>query len=134
MTHADPAVLETVTHWPEAAQATFWHVRTLCHSAADDADIGPLGESLKWGQPAWRPTRPRTGSTLRASWAPGVADRLMLYVDCKTDLAQRAQTLYPDAFDNDGRRALGVSLSAPLPEDAIAHLAQMTFTYHVVRR
>ncbi|MEM8577720.1 MAG: hypothetical protein AAGF60_07700 [Pseudomonadota bacterium] len=38
-------------------------------------------------------------------------------------------TLYPD-LPNDGRRALRVPL-APLPTDALHHLAAMTFRYHL---
>lgn len=53
---------------------------------------------------------------------------------CKTDLAARMQTLYPDLPDNDGQRQLGIDLTAPLPVQAIGHLAQMTFRYHLDRR
>ena len=102
----------------------------MFHDVAEKAGAGPLDETLKWGQPSWRPMKPRTGSTLRIDWSPKYPSRLSLYVDCKTDLAARMQMLYPDLPENDGQRHLAVALDAPLPEQAIAHLADMTFTYH----
>ena len=44
------------------------------------------------------------------------------------------QDLYPDLPLNDGRREMAIDLTRDLPEQAIAHLAQMTFTYHRARR
>lgn len=80
-------ILNQIDRWPEDAQQRLLALRTLFHEVAQDADIGPLDESLKWGQPAWRPRRARTGTTLRLNWSPDAPDRLSAYVDCKTDLA-----------------------------------------------
>ncbi|MCR8826503.1 hypothetical protein [Pseudosulfitobacter koreensis] len=115
--------------WPDAARARFDALRAIILAAARDAGVGPLTESLKWGQPAWRPARPRTGSTLRLNWSSEAPDRLCVFVDCKTDLAQRMRDLYPD-IAGDGRRVLHLGLDAAADTDAIAHLAAMTFTYH----
>lgn len=125
-----PDLLATFAHWPNAAQNTALSVRTLCWRVAEAAGIGPLSESLKWGQPAWRPIKPRTGSTLRISWRADAPDRLDLFVDCKTDLAARFTAQFPDAFDSDARRRLTIATVAPVPEDALRHLAHQTFTYH----
>ncbi|MBM2291242.1 DUF1801 domain-containing protein [Sulfitobacter pseudonitzschiae] len=120
---------QTTARWPAAARARFDSLRAAILSAAHDASVGPVTESLKWGQPAWRPATPRSGSTLRLNWSPEVPEVLTLYVDCKTDLAQRMVSLYPD-LPNDGRRALALPLEGPAVTEAVAHLAAMTFTYH----
>tara|TARA_R110002094_G_scaffold23868_14_gene36157 strand:- start:1518 stop:1952 length:435 start_codon:yes stop_codon:yes gene_type:complete len=136
MWHADPMdnapspLLSRISRWSEPAQQKLWHCRAMFHEIAEKAGVGALDETLKWGQPSWRPTKPRTGSTLRMDWNPKFPDRLSLFVDCKTDLAARMQTLYPDLPENDGQRHLAIDLYAPLPEQAITHLADMTFTYH----
>ncbi|MGJ8625409.1 MAG: hypothetical protein ACSHXB_00505 [Sulfitobacter sp.] len=119
-----------ISDWPEAAQHAILHCRTMFHDIATKADVGALDEALKWGQPSWRPVKPRTGSTLRMDWNPKFPNQMSLFVDCKTDLAARMQDLYPDLPANDGQRHLAISLDAPLPEQALAHLADMTFTYH----
>ena len=97
-------------------------------------DIGPLDETLKWGQLSWRPIKPKTGSTLRVNWSTTSPTELAVFVDCKTDLAARMQTLYPNLPSNDGRRRIALDLNAPFPETALAHLAEMTFRYHLTRR
>lgn len=130
MTHAPASLLTTIARWSGPAQNAAWHCRTVFHTIAQDNNLGPLGESLEWGQPAWRPTRPRTGSTLRMNWSPASPDRLALFVDCKTDLASRMRDMYPDLPVNDGRRQLAIALDAEFPEQAVSHLAQMTFSYH----
>ena len=125
---------DTLATWSAPAQKCAHTCRTLFHTIAKDADTGPLEESLKWGQPAWRPRTARTGATLRMHWDAATPDRLSLYVDCKTDLAARMQDIYPDLPLNDGQRHLGININAPLPEQALAHLAEMTFTYHRAKR
>ncbi|WP_299741914.1 hypothetical protein [uncultured Tateyamaria sp.] len=120
--------------WPDKAQTHFLRLRSIVHDVATSADIGPLDESLKWGQPAWRPKRARVGSTLRVDWSPTTPNRLMAFVDCKTDLAAQMDNRFPQQFHNDGRRALGFDLDAPLNEDALWHLAHITLTYHRSKR
>ena len=125
-----PDLLNTFALWPDAAQSRAFDIRTLCWRVAEAADIGALSESLKWGQPAWRPLRSRTGSTLRLSWDANAPQRLDLFVDCKTDLAARVIDRFPAIFGSDGRRRLTLPTDGPLPEDALWFLAEQTLTYH----
>tara|TARA_R110002110_G_scaffold23490_2_gene89420 strand:+ start:1040 stop:1462 length:423 start_codon:yes stop_codon:yes gene_type:complete len=130
-----PAPLQAVVStWSDPARAAFWACRELFHQTAVQAGTGPLDETIKWGQPAWRPVRARTGSTLRMGWSPAKPAHLSLFVDCKTDLAARMRDLYPNLAGNDGRRQMALDLTQPLPEQAVSHLAQMTFCYHRSRR
>ena len=111
-----------------------WTCREMFHTIAAQAGIGTLDETLKWGQPSWRPIKPRTGATLRMDWDADSPDRLSFYVDCKTDLAARMRDIYPDLPLNDGQRHLAIDIRAPLPEQAVSHLAEMTFSYHRAKR
>ena len=121
---------QTIAAWPDAARTQFNVIRTLILAAAQDADAGPLAESLKWGQPAWRPTRARQGSTLRLMWQDTSPQTIALYVDCKTTISATMREIYPSEFQYENNRGLRMVLSAPLPEQAIDHLARLTFTYH----
>ena len=134
MENAPAPLTAYVATWSAAAQDHLWACRTLFHIIAAEADTGPLDETLKWGQPSWRPQKPRTGATLRMDWAAKTPNRLSFYVDCKTDLAARMRDIYPDLPVNDGQRHLGIDLAQPLPEQALSHLAEMTFTYHRAKR
>ncbi len=121
---------KTISAWPESARDRFGDMRKLILAAAQDANAGPIHESLKWGQPAWRPKRPRQGSTLRLNWQDNTPQTLALYVDCKTTLSNTMRDLYPTEFDYETNRALRFSINDPLPLQAIDHLARLTFTYH----
>ncbi|MEH6522153.1 DUF1801 domain-containing protein [Sulfitobacter sp.] len=120
----------TTATWPDPAREQFNTMRELILNAAQEADVGPMEESLKWGQPAWRPKRPRQGSTLRLSWQDNAPQALALYVDCKTTLSATMRDIYPLEFEYETNRALRLSIGAPLPKQAIDHLARLTFTYH----
>ncbi len=133
MTPMPTAFLDQITHWAVPAQLRLQSLRTLFHDVAEAAEIGPLDESLKWGQPAWRPRRPRTGSTLRLNWSPDDPDHITAFVDCKTDLAAQMQLRFPDLPGNDGRRALRFDLTST-NSDALWQLAFLTFTYHRVKQ
>lgn len=130
MSTLSPRIRKTIADWPQAAQDHLKAARRIACDMAQSAAIGPLEESLKWGQPAWRPRAPRTGATLRLNWSPSHPDHLMALVDCKTDLASQMSISFPGQFLNDGRRSLSFDLAHPLPGDAFAQLAHLTFTYH----
>lgn len=123
----------TTALWPIEAQTRFAEIRGLILDAAKQVAIGPLTESLKWGQPAWRPERPRTGSTLRLNWSDKSPQTLAFFVDCKTTLAAQMFAAYPFDFEYKSNRELQVHLDAALPNSAINHLAELTFTYHKKR-
>ena len=120
--------LDKLSQWPDPAQARFVEIRDIILCAAQD--ICPVGESLKWGEPAWRPVKQRQGSTLRVSWSPMHAATLGVFVNCKTTLAETMRDVYPDVFTYEDNRVLRMLLSDHIPQQAIDHLARLTFTYH----
>ena len=129
MEHAPAPLLALIAKWSGPAQQGLWACRAIFHDVAGTAGIGHLDESLKWGQPAWRPTRPRQGSTLRANWSEKSPQTLALFVDCKTTLAATMRDIYPSDFVYESNRALHMRLDADLPAQAIDPLARLTFTY-----
>lgn len=121
---------QTLNAWPPEARDQFNQLRSLILNAAQDADVGEVEESLKWRQPAWRPKRPRQGSTLRLNWDEKLPQTIALFVDCKTTLSAEMFAAYPYDFEYESNRAMRLRLGAPLPEQAIRHLVKRTFTYH----
>jgi hypothetical protein len=122
---------DTIATWPAEARRSFGRMRALILAAGAQADVGPLTESLKWGQPAWRPTRPKQGSTLRLNWTEKSPSTLVLHVDCKTTLATTMREIYPTEFRYESNRALHLDIGARWPVQAIDHLARLTFRYHL---
>ncbi|MEL6452484.1 MAG: DUF1801 domain-containing protein [Pseudomonadota bacterium] len=134
MTDLPAAIATHIAPWPAPARKAFLTLHRTCCAVALANEVGRLHIALKWGQPAWRPARPRTGSTLRASWSPDAPGHLATFVDCKTDLAAQMALRFPQQFDNDGTRALAFALDGPLPDAALWQLAQLTLTYHRRKR
>ena len=121
---------QTLTQWPVEAQAQFYEMRALILNAAAEADVGPIEESLKWREPAWRPKRAKQGTTLRLNWHANLPSPIALFVGCQTTLCATIQDIYPTEFIYESNRGLRLKLGEPLPEKAIDHRARMAFTYH----
>lgn len=121
----DP-VLDQMNSWPQEIAETAHAIRTIWRSEAHALGISQLGESLKWGEPAWRPRK--GGATLRMSWKAG-QNALGIFVDCKTDLCARMQSDHPRDFRYQSPRAMYLKPERPLPAEALAHLARIAFRY-----
>lgn len=111
--------------WPHPARKLAGDLRALFLSCAPAN--GPLVESLKWGEPAWRPNR--GGTTLRINWRAEHPDRLGCFAHCQTDLIERLQAMHPTALDFAPPRAVYLALDKPLPTDPLRDLAEMAFRY-----
>jgi hypothetical protein len=127
-----PAPVAAVFHsYPEPARALLLDIRkTVFDTAAANPLIGPLIETLKWGEPSYLPQTPRTGTTVRLAWHLRRPDQVGIYLNCKTTLIPIMRDLYPDAFTYQGNRAALLAISRPPPRDAVAHCVDMALTWH----
>ena len=121
--------------FPEPARDTLLNVRTLIfQTAASNPAVGPLTETLKWGEPAYLTEETKSGSTIRMAWKPAKPDHGALFFNCKTTLVDRMREIYPDTFTYQGTRAVLFRLDQSLPNDALAHCVEMALTYHLNKR
>ncbi|MEO9896233.1 MAG: hypothetical protein ABJD13_06640 [Paracoccaceae bacterium] len=127
MTDIHPDLNHKFQSWPSKATQHAKDVRALFIQTAQDIDVRDLEESLKWGEPAWRPQK--GGTTLRAAWSAKSPRELGLFVDCKSDLCARMQADFPNAFRYVAPRAMYLRLDEPVPTPAVRHLARMAFRY-----
>jgi len=100
-------------------------------AAASVESIGPLVETLKWGQPAYLPERPRTGSTIRVGPIKRTPHRYALFVHCQTTLIDDFRQIYRDQLTFEGNRALVLRHGDPLPRAALQHCVSVALTYHL---
>ena len=131
MQPVSPQILNRIAHWPEAAQNRLIEIRAIFFQAADDVGC-ELGESLKWNEPSWRPSK--GGTTLRVSWFEDQQDEIGIFVHCQTNLSETMREIYPDTFRFSGNRGLHLALQDDLPHNALQHLAALAFTYHRGRK
>lgn len=129
MSPAVAAVLET---YPAALRERLMRLRTLIlDTAAATAGVGPLEETLKWGQVSYLTSASGSGTTVRIDRDKRTG-RPALYVNCQTDLLSRYRTLYPQGFGYDGER--GVVLDETPDEAALRHMIALALTYHASKK
>ena len=119
-----PAQRETLLALPDLILAT----------AAANPAIGEIEEMLKWGEPAYRPRRVRTGTTVRLGVSPRSPGACAILVNCKTSLLATYRDLYPETFGFEGDRALILPAGSALPKDAMGHCVSLALTYHLKGR
>lgn len=127
---SDPRIEGVLAAYPFRLRRNLLRIRDLIFAVAEDADVGGLIETLKWGQPAYMPARPRTGTTVRID-AFGDLDHYAVFFHCRTGLVSTFRTLYPEAFIFHGERAIILSVGSSLPENPLKHCISLALTYHL---
>ena len=100
-------------------------------AAVESPSVGPLIETLKWGDPAYLPRTPRTGTTVRINAVKGVKAQYAALFHCQTTLVESFRLLYADTLSFSGNRAILLDLDQPTPEAALKHCIALALTYHL---
>jgi hypothetical protein len=124
-----PAVEVVFARYPADVRERLTAVRALIfETAATTAGVGPLTETLKWGEPAYLTEASKSGSTIRLGWKPpGIC---AVYFNCKTTLVESFRAAFPEAFAFEGDRALLIGPDGPLPRAPLAQCLALALTYH----
>jgi hypothetical protein len=121
----DPAVEAVFAAYPEPLRQRLFDLRALIFETA----AGPLSETLKWGQPAYRPVGTKVGTTVRIDALKGSADGYAVYVHCQTTLVPSFRDLYSDVLSFEGDRAILLSLGEEPPREVLAFCIGQALTY-----
>ncbi len=128
-------VEEVFEAYPKKVQSKLKAIRKLIfHTARKTDGVGPLEETLKWGQPSYLTAATKAGSTIRIDRAKGRDDAVAVFFHCQTDLVKTFRDLYPDEFDFEGNRALIMSASSALPKAPLTHCIALALTYHLRKK
>ncbi len=132
---ADPAVAARFASYPPAAQKKLLALRELIfRTAKRTRGVGPLQETLKWGEPAYVTAQTRSGSTVRIDWKEKTPDQYALYFHCRTGLVESFRARFPQNFIFEGNRALILGLGDRLPTRALAACIEASLTYHLRKK
>ncbi|CAN5155199.1 hypothetical protein BH10PSE10_BH10PSE10_05750 [soil metagenome] len=96
--------------------------------------MGPLEETLKWGQPSYLTTETGSGSTVRIDRVKSNEDRIAIYFHCQTDLVATFRELYPTQLEYGGNRSILLDATAKISEKALHHCIGLALTYHARKR
>lgn len=123
-----PDVKAAFDQIPDPARKVLMQARARIFALADEADVGPLTETLKWGQPSYLTEKTKAGSTIRLWVHKG---QPAAFFTCSSSLVDGFRADFPDAMTYHGNRA--VTLEAPFPPELDICLTR-ALTYHRAKR
>ena len=102
----------------------------ILDTAAATESIGPITETLKWGEPAYLTEKSKSGSTIRMGWKKSSPAQLRMYFICRTTLIDTFRTLFPE-LTYEGNRTIVFEERAELPAETIRKCIEIALTYHL---
>ena len=121
--------------YPTAVATMLADVRQLIFAVAKSTvGVGPLVESLRWGEPAYLTAQSKSGSTLRLGRPATPPDRCAIYLNCRTTLVANFRTLFPNELFYQGDRAILLDTRRCLPDEQLSVCIAMALTYHSTKQ
>src|SRR5271156_187569 len=131
---SDPAVEAAFDAYPKPLKARLLALRRLIFDTARTIEgVGPLQETLKWGQPSYLTPVTKSGSTIRIDRMKS-ANQYAIYFHCQTRLVETFRELYPAALSYGGNRSIILNADDAVPEPALRHCVALALTYHLNKR
>ncbi|KQU69860.1 hypothetical protein ASC75_06850 [Aminobacter sp. DSM 101952] len=124
-------IIEALSRHPEAVQARLLDIRGLIFEvAAETAGVGPLTETLKWGEPAYLTEASGSGSTVRLGVARSFPGKCAVFFNCNTTLLETFRSHVGGELEFEGNRAVIVPAEAAIPKAVLASCLRAALTYH----
>lgn len=131
----DPRVAAIFKAYPPKARSRLMVLREIIFDvAAGTEGVGPLTETLKWGQPSYLTEETRAGTTIRIDRLKDESGGYAAYFHCQSGLVGQFRQLYPDAFAYEGERALLFRPEARVPERELRHCIALALTHHLRKK
>lgn len=131
---ADKKVAAVFAAYPAQLRSKMMALRELVFDVAENTDgVGPLDETLRWGQPSYLTVATGSGSTVRLDWHKK-EEGYALYFHCQSGLVEQFRELYGDAFRYGGKRALLFSASGRVHVKALRHCVGLALTHHLRKK
>ena len=120
--------------FPVAIARRLRGIRGLIFKTAARLDgVGPLTETLKWGEPAYLTETSGSGTTIRLGWLRPSESHCAVLFNCKTTLVESFRERFPDEFVYQKNRAVLLDMARPVPEAPLSICLGMALTYKTRR-
>ena len=120
--------------YPDDIRRRLYVLRDLILDTAESIEaVGPITETLKWGEPAYLTEKSKSGSTIRIGWKESSPTQYAMYFNCRTSLVDTYRTLFPD-LSFAGSRALLFDQDEDPPAESVSKCIQLALTYHLDKR
>ncbi|WP_269929441.1 DUF1801 domain-containing protein [Aminobacter sp. HY435] len=124
-------ILDALSRHPEQVRTRLLDIRGLIFEVAAEVDgVGPLTETLKWGEPAYLTQASGSGSTVRLGATRSFPDRCAVFFTCNTTLVETFRSHLGGELEFEGNRAVILPADAAIPEAALAFCLRSALTYH----
>lgn len=128
----NPQVRQKFEAYPEHVKPKMKNLRNLIYEVAEGTEgVGEVEETLKWGEPAYLTSKPKSGTTIRIDWKPKNPDQLAMYVSCNTTLVDSYRRLLGNDLNFEGNRAVIFPVDEPIPKKQLMLCIKMALRYHL---
>ncbi len=129
--NSDVSVEKKFDSYPVTVRPKMEALRALVLEVATGIpDLGPLEETLKWGEPSYLTKK---GSTLRMDWKAKAPEQYALYFKCTSKLVPTFRAVYGDSLNYEKNRAIIFGLKERIPKGKIKKCIKAALTYHTVK-
>jgi len=130
----DPRVAAAFSSYQRPLRARLLALRRMILDTARTTEgVGPLRETLKWGQVSYLTSQTKSGTTIRIDRVNSAGNQYAIYFHCQTNLVETFRQLYPELAYGGNRCILLDSAEEP-PEQALRHCVALALTYHLNKR
>ncbi len=130
----DAKVAAVFKDYPPVLRARLMALRELVFDvAAKTPGVGPLAETLKWGQPSYLTLESGSGTTVRIDRLKN-REGYAIYFHCQSGLVDQFRTIYPDMFTYEGKRAIVLEAGERVPTRALGHCIALALTHHLRKK
>ena len=130
-----PEVAATFERYPPKIRRKLLSLRRMIFEvAAATEGVGPIDETLKWGEPAYLTPETKSGSTIRLGWSEKEPDEYSLNFHCQTTLIEDFRRLYPHVLRFDRNRRIVFGAGERVPRAVVADCIVAALTYHLEKK
>ena len=125
-------VAEVFEQYPEEIRRKLLVVRQLIYKTAKSLrEVGPLEETLRWGEPTYLTSKSQSGSMIRIHSLKASPHRYGVYFHCQTKLVGNFRKKYPGVFHFEGNRGITFDLDDKLPLPELKECITQALTYQL---
>ena len=128
----NPDIQAIYESYPDGIREKCLQIRALIFQVAkNNPAIGPIEETLRWGEPSYIPTKTKSGTVVRLHHYKSKPFDFALYFLCNTTLVETFRELYPNTFRFGGNRALEFMVDDQLALKQIEDCIERAFSYYL---
>ncbi|MFK7855360.1 MAG: DUF1801 domain-containing protein [Granulosicoccus sp.] len=130
---SEPVVRKAYESLPAPHKRSAYQIRDLIWQTVGEIDLNcEVLETLKWGEPAYLPVKPRIGSTVRVGQFDD--QNLALYFNCQTMLVENFRSMFGDDMKYSKNRAVLFNVAETIPEAIVKTCVSSALRYHMDKR